>query len=318
MDIVAIVLALVVVVGVVAYLFSTRKQKMKAAEAQTGTAAGLGLSTSRDLFEAETGHRAPVAEFHVKGDEAIVTFDVPLPEDEDEVLHDLLVDEAVEVVREKRHTLPIADVEVIVAFAGRGEVREVGRTKLPSAGELPPPLAPTGLGLGKVARDPFASPFEDGADDHSVLYETKVDVPGDRLPPLSKEVRLPQGLERGLRAAGYDPDETEGPQFVLTLLRMFGYQVTEHSAPGSYVALKDGVSTYILTDAYEEGDHPELGDPVIRRFLADFGSSGADRGMLISDKYSPFSIYEIERHQPKIRFITRERIQRFIDSMALG
>ena len=318
MDIFAIVLVLVVVVGVVAYLFSARKRKMKAADAETGTAAGLGLSTSRGLFDAESGHRAPVAEFHVRGDQAVVTFDVPLPEEEDEVLFDLLVDEAVEVVREKRHSLPIDDVEVIVAMAGRSDVREVGRTKLPSAGELPPPLGPTGLGLGKVARDPFVSPFEDRSDDHSVLYETKVDVPGDKLRPLSQELRLPKGLERGLRASGIDPDSAEGPQLVLALLRMFGYQVSEHAAPGSYVALKDGVSTYIFTDAYGEGDHPELEDAVIRRFLADFGSSGADRGMLISDKYSPFSIYEIERHQPKVRFITRERIQRFIDSMALG
>jgi hypothetical protein len=29
-------------------------------------------------------------------------------------------------------------------------------------------------------------------------------------------------------------------------------------------------------------------------------------------------IHEIEANQPKIRFVTRERIQRFIDSMALG
>ncbi len=222
------------------------------------------------------------------------------------------------MVREKRHTLPIDDVEVIVALAGRGDVKEVGRTKLPSAGELPPPLAPAGFGLGKVARDPFASPFEEEEADHSVLYETKVDVPGDQLLPLSQEMRLPKGLERGLRAAGHDPDTTDGPQFVLALLKMFGYNVTEHTAPGSYMALKDGVSTYILTDAYDEGDHPELEDKVIRQFLADFGSSGAERGMLISDKYSPFSIYEIEGHQPKVRFITRERIQRFIDSMALG
>jgi hypothetical protein len=29
-------------------------------------------------------------------------------------------------------------------------------------------------------------------------------------------------------------------------------------------------------------------------------------------------IYEIESNQPKVRFITRERVQRFIDSMAMG
>lgn len=314
----AVVLVLVVVVGIIVYLFRSRKQKMKEAEDQATTAVGLGLSTSKDLFEAETGHRAPVAEFHVHGDEAVVTFDVPLPYGEDQVLHDLLVDEAVEVVREKRHTLPIDDVEVIVAKAGRGDIREVGRTKLPAAGELPPPLGPAGLSLARVARDPFASPFEEEEADHSVVYETKVDVPGDKLAPLRKEMNLPKGLERGLRTAGHDPDAMDGPELVLALLKIFGYHVTEQALAGSYMALKDGVSTYILTDGYSEGDHPELADSTIRQFLADFGSSGAERGMLISDKYSPFSIYEIENHQPKVRFITRERVQRFIDSMALG
>ncbi len=317
MDGFVVILVLAVVFGIVLYLFSSRKKKMRDADKAT-TAAGLGLSTSRDLFEAETGTRAPVADFHVHGEEATVTFDVPLPDKEDQVLHDLLVDEAVEVVREKRHSLPIDDVQVIVAMAGRGEVREVGRTTLPSAGELPPPLPAAGLGLGKVARDPFASPFEEEEADHSVVYETKVDVPGDQLPPLLDELKLPMGLERGLRTSGLDPESTGGPDFILALLRIFGYSVSEQALPGSYIAIKDGVSTYILTDAYEAGQHPELEEAVIRRFLADFGSSGAERGMLISDKYSPFSIYQIEVHQPKVRFITRERVQRFVDSMALG
>ena len=311
-----IALVLVIILGVVFYLFRARKRIKDADDGST--AVELGLSTTRDLFEAETGGHAPVADFHVHGDEAIVTFDVPLPEEDDQVLHDLLVDEAVEVVREKRHTLPIDDVEVIVARAGRGEVREVGRAKLPSVGELPPPLPAAGLSLAKVAKDPFATPFEEEEVDHSVVYETKVDVPGDRLPPLRDELKLPAGLERGLRKSGHDPDTSEGPDFILALLQMFGYAVSEQAIPGSYMAIKEGVSTYILSDAYENGQHPELEESVIRRFLADFSSSGAERGMLITDKYSPFIIHEIESHQPKVRFITRERCQRFIDSMALG
>ncbi len=74
----------------------------------------------------------------------------------------------------------------------------------------------------------------------------------------------------------------------------------------------------MLTDAYDRGDYPELDESIIRRFLVDFQSSGADRGILISDKYSPYKIHEIEGHQPKVRFITRERVQSFVDSMALG
>ena len=69
---------------------------------------------------------------------------------------------------------------------------------------------------------------------------------------------------------------------------------------------------------YKAAQHPELEEDVIRRFLADFSSSGAERGILITDKYSPFMIHEIEANQPKVRFITRERFQAFVDSMALG
>jgi hypothetical protein len=262
-------------------------------------------------------HRPPVASFHVVGEEAIVTFDVPLPEEEDEVLHDLLIGEAIEVVREKRHSLPIDDVRHVVVKAGRSEVREVGRHKLPAPGELPPPLLDSGISLANIAHDPFAAHFdEDG--ESGVTYGTATNVPEDELGPLRDELKLPKGLDRGLRAIGTDPDELGGPGFVLALLRMFGYAVTEQSHEDSFMATKGGVSTYILTNAHVAREHPELDERVIRRFLAEFGSSGADRGLLITDKYSPFMIHEIEANQPKVRFITRERVQRFIDSMALG
>lgn len=313
-----IVLALAVAGLVVFNLFRNRKRRMAEAAQAGSTAAAAGLSVSRDLFEAEVGHHAPVSSFHVVGDEARVTFDVPLEDDDDEVLNDLLVGEAIEVVREKKHTLPMDEVHHIVVFAGRDPVREIGRTKLPSPGELPPPAPGGGLSLTHIARDPFAAPFDEGSTDHGVAYETRSDVPADELPPLRADLKIPKGLDRGLRALGTDPDRLDGPEFVIALLRMFGYGVTEQAHPGSYMAVKDGVSTYIATDAYQKGEYPELEEGVIRRFLAEFGSSSADRGMLISDKYAPFLIHEIESNQPKVRFITRERVQRFIDSMALG
>ena len=318
MEVFVTVLALAVVGVVVAYMFRSRKRRMAEAEKAGSTAPAAGLSVSRDLFDAKGGHHAPVESFHVVGDEARVTFDVPLEDDDDEVLNDLLMDEAIEVLREKRHSLPIEDVHHIVVLAGRDRVREVGRTRLPSPGELPPPALDSGLSFTHIARDPFAAPFEDDRPDHGVAYETRADVPADELPPLREDLKIPKGLDRGLRALGTDPEELSGPEFVIALLRMFGYRVTEQAFPGSYMAIKDGVSTYIATDGYEEGQYPEIDDAVIRRFLADFGTSGAERGMLISDKYAPFKIHEIEANQPKVRFVTRERIQRFIDSMALG
>ncbi len=313
-----IVLVFAGVIFLMFNMFRNRSKRMKAAEQESHSAAAQGLSTSRDLFEAEMGHRAPVEEFHVMGNEARVTFGVPLGDSDDEILNDLLGDEAIEVVRDRRHSLPIDDVDTVVAFAG-SPPREVSRRKLHAPGELPEPLGEMGgLSFKNIAHDPFAAPFEEEGVDHSTLYSTRSDSPPDELAPIREELNIPKGLDRGMRALGTDPDELNGPEFVLSLLRMFGYGVTEQAYEGSYMALKGGVSTYIVTDAYKKGDHPELEEGVIRRFLADFSTSGADRGMLITDKYSPFMIHEIETNQPKVRFITRERTQRFIDSMSLG
>ena len=313
-----IFVVVLVAIGLLLFnMFRNRKRRMKEAERESKTAAARGLSVSRDLFEAEVGHHAPLESFHVVGEEAQVTFDVPLDDEDDEVLNDLLEGEAIEVVRQKRHTLPIDDVKEIVVFAGREKRREVARHELPAPGELPPPLLEAGMSFSNIAHDPFAAHFDEGAD-LGLTPGTAVQVPEDELPPLVEELRIPKGLDRGLRALGTDPSELGGPEFVIALLRMFGYGVTEQAYDGSYMATKSGVSTYIETDTYKSGDYPELDEGVIRRFLANFGSSGADRGMLISDKYSPFLIHEIETNQPRVRFITRERVQRFIDSMALG
>jgi hypothetical protein len=291
-------------------LVLSRRKKLKqlmATEAPTPAAPAALLEP--------TAPRAPVVDFHVHGDEARVTFDVPLPDENDEVLNELLIDEAVEVVREKRHTLPIDDVTEIVVFAGKPEAREIGRTQLPAPGELPPPIRVPGFSYVHLAPDPFAEEFEI---DHTVLYDTKVDVPADELPPLASEVRLPEGLARGLRTTGTDPETASGPELILALLRMFGYSLTETSSGDTFMAAKDGTTIFIRTDAYGPGDHPELDEGVINRFLADFSTSRANQGILVTDKYGPTRIYEIEKRQPKVRFITRERTQRLIDSMALG
>lgn len=316
MDGFAIFLVVVVLGLVIFYLVRSRRRAAERLEQSSGAAPAAGLATARELFD-DSAHHAPVEEFHVAGEEARVTFGVPLPDDDDQVLNDLLMAEAVEVVRQRRHTLPIDDVNHIVVYAGIDEPQLVGRTKLPSTGELPPPEVMAGLSLSHVAHDPFAAPFEERSD-HSVVYDTRADVPADELGSLVDELKIPKGLERGLRAAGVDPEQMTGPQFILALLRMFGYSVTEQAQPNSFMGVKDGQSIYILTDAYEPGEYPELDESVIRRFVVDFQSSGADRGMLISDKYSPFMINEIEGRQPKVRFITRERVQSFVDSMALG
>jgi len=316
-DKLVIVVILAAAVYVVFYLFRSRSRRMKEAQSQSATALAQGLAVARDLFEPGSGVRAPVESFHVVGNEARVTFDVPLGDSDDPILHDLLADEAIEVVREKRHTLPIDDVDHIVIFAGRDPVREVARRKLHAPGVLPEPVPELGVSFAHIAHDPFAAPFEEETD-HSVHYGSATRVPADELGPISDELKIPAGLDRGMRALGTDPAQLSAPDFVLTLLKMFGYAITEQAYEGSFMAVKGGVSTYIETDVYEKGNYPELEEKVIHRFLADFGSSGADRGMLVSDRYSPFMIYDVEANQPKVRFVTRERVQGFIDTMALG
>jgi len=313
-----IIFLFIIIVAVVAWsLARNRKRARERLDEAAATAPGAGLSISRDLFDSDTSHHAPVADFHVRGEEARVTFDVPLGEEEDAVLNELLLDEAVEVVREKRHNLPIDDVTAVVALAGRPEPREIGRAQLPAAGELPPPVAEGGLSFAHVAHDPFAAPFEEHSD-HSVMYETKSDVPGDELGPIVEELKLPEGLQRGLRAVGADPGSASAPDLILALLKMFGYRVTEQADDNSYMAIKDGVSTYILAEPHVKGGHPELDEAVINRFIATYGACGADRGLLLTGKYGPFLVNEIEMRQPNVRFITRERVQAFIERMALG
>lgn len=261
------------------------------------------------------GSKAPVAEFHVSGTEARVTFDVPLDDEDDEILNELLVDEAVEVVREKRHQLPISDVHEVVALAGRGNIREVGRTKLPSPGVLPPPPPVSLLHLGNVTHDPFAA---ENANEHAVAYDTKSTVPSDDLPPIGEELRIPKGLERGLRATGVDVQTASGAEIIVGLLQLFGYNLDTSSGSGSYTANKGGESTLVVVDPYETGGHPEVSEEAVKAFTGRFSMSGASRGVFVSEKYAPYMIYEVEKREPKIRFLTRERLQEFIDSMAIG
>ena len=93
MDVVGIVLLLAVAGFVLFNLFRSRKRRMEEAERSGSTAPATGLAVSRDLFEDNAQH-APVESFHVVGDEARVTFDVPLDDEDDEVLNDLLMGEA--------------------------------------------------------------------------------------------------------------------------------------------------------------------------------------------------------------------------------
>jgi hypothetical protein len=258
--------------------------------------------------------RPSVAEFHVSDGSARVHFEVPLPgEGADEVLTELLGREAVEVVREKRHTLPIDDVHRVVALGRRGpDWSEVATIDLDTPGELPPPMLPELI--PHAAHHDF-DPFEK-------LSELPQQAPGLASVAKGEELgglalRLPAAASAGLRAQGVDPVSADAPSSVIGLMSLAGYAVTD-AGPDTFSAIRAGERTLVRVVPHRAGGHPELSESEIRKFVVDFGASGSSRGLLITEKYSPFEIYERERRDPRVRFITRERLQAFADALAIG
>ncbi len=254
--------------------------------------------------------------FHVRGDEAQVTFDVPLPPGEpDPVLVDLLLDEAVEVVHAKRHTLPITDVTKVVVFAGRGdEARRIGKLSLKEPGELPPVVAGPTLRFSSFGFDPLVQQFEEEPASPPVLAPKPS---SDALGPIGEELRIPRALDIGLRAQGIDPATMTAAEMVKGILVLFGYSIVAGTETATYTASKEGTATFVREDVYKPGDYPELDESTIRSFMVGFVNARADRGLLVSAKYAPFAIYAQEQREPRVRFVTRERLQKFIDAFSL-
>lgn len=264
-----------------------------------------------------SGPRPHVVGMHIQGSEAHVTFDVPMPDGGDDVLAELLVGEAVEVLRERKHETPISTVETVIAYAGRPAPDEVGRVTLPGAGELPDESETMSmLSLSSIADDPLSVQFEGPGDAGPAGSEAR--SRGDSLGPLNEELRIPKAIDAGLRTQGIDPSTMSAAQLVTGTLTLVGYQVTPGPAAGTWYAEKGGSKTFIREVAHADGDYPELDEDAISRFMFEFQSASADRGLLVTEKYGPFSVYDRERREPRVRFLTRERLQKVVDSLALG
>ncbi len=256
--------------------------------------------------------------FHVVDNEALVLFDIPLPAgDPDPVLRDLLFHHAVELIRDrKRRGQPLDGITLVRVSAKRAGLDvEIGAIDLSAPGGLPEVELPILLPIG-------ASPDDDplrklGESDIEKVIVPAAAIDADQLGPLGEELRLTVGLMAGLRSLGVDPENMTVTEFGLGMLELAGYTVTGRD-DGTYVATGGGSSTFVMFVPHEPGGYPELSRKAIAEFLVRLSSARTDRGLLITDKFGPYEIYKKERANPRGRFITRERLQAFVDSIALG
>jgi hypothetical protein len=274
-------------------------------------------TTTQPIADGVTVKR-PSADFHVVNDVARVVFDVPLPEGgADPVLRDLLLHQAAELMRDrKRRGQPLDGVETIRVFAKRGTAEdEVGRIDLTTASELPEIATPIPLAR-HVAEDHDPLRGLDDADIKTVVSAAE-SAARDQLAPVGSDLRLTAGVDAGLRSLGVDPGQMTATQLGLGLLELAGYTLNGRGE-STYVASGGGTTTFVAFVDHESGTYPELETAAITEFLVGYANARTDRGLLITDKFGPYEIYEKERANPRCHFITRERLQGFVDSIALS
>jgi hypothetical protein len=267
-----------------------------------------------------------VNEFHVSGDTASTVFAVPLGDAEaGEHLVELLCASAVEYVRDKtRDGFPLDGVRHIEVSAMRGDVSEVLCTiDLPDVGVLPDRDEKA---LIETSHDPIAAV-------HDVIADTSVAPQSgstSTLEPIAQVVRLSGPTDAHLRSIGVDTDTMALDDLVLGLLRVSGYDVhvgrsgmaglagVQGGKADLYGLTRDGKSTMLLILSHADGSHPELDDSVLVKFAVEMAQINPDQAILVTDKYSPYSMYEREKRDKRLVFITRERLQAFVDSFGLA
>ena len=308
--VIGVVIVVALVAGVVVVVMSQRKPGGSTGGRSSGTTDAPGTSTRA---------RPKVGEFHVKGDDALVYFEVPLPPGgAEEMLRDLLIREAVEVVHEKQsRDLPMDQLHRVRAFArSNGAWAEVGALELDQPGKLPrrdamPDIVPHASATG-------FDPLADAAEQDFKVEPGVADISTEKgLAPIGKELRLSASIDAIVRSQGVDPETMSAVDLTMALLQVGGYAVSP-IGDNAYVATRAGTQTFLRVVPHEPGAYPELDESAITSFLIGFGQNPAERGLLISDKFGPFVMYEKERREPRVKFITRERLQAFVDSFVAG
>ena len=260
----------------------------------------------------------PEHEFHVIANEIRIDFDVPLPvRGVDEVLSELLSHHALEIIKDRRHRgQPLEGIAIAQVSAKRlGESVVVAKLDLSEPDDIPevkmPALLPR---LGAAGYDPLAR-FGEGEEKNLLRLAEKRS--SDDLDPPGSFLHLTMGVTAGLRSMGIDPEMMTVTELGKGLLDLAGYTLTG-KGDGTLVASGMGTSTFVYFVDHVPGEHPELSRQTIAVFLVAFSKARTERGLLITDKFGPYDIYQKERANPDCFFITRERLQGFVDSVALS
>lgn len=259
-------------------------------------------------------------DFKVEGATAHVYFDTHIPaEGADDVLAGLMGREAMRVFEEKAGHLPLEAVKHVAAHGHQGD-----ETVQVTTVDVKQPVEMDHMDVPSDDDVVLAAEVESLSDDPlAVLHEMEFGRGSgyrggsDDLPPLSSELEIPAKVVDAVAGSAGSIAGMSLQDFITGLLRTAGYEV--NAAPdGTGTARKGGVSTYLEFVEHAAGSHPELDDVSVDAFIVKFMSSGAARGMLFTPKFGPYAIYEKERRNDKVKYMTRERLQAFVDSVAMG
>jgi hypothetical protein len=312
LNVVAIIVFAVVAIAIVALLVVAVKS--------------FGQSAQQAVAPAPTLPQRPsplVTDFHVKGDTARALFSVPLGDGPaGEHLTNLLCANAIEYVRtRKADGLPLDGVHHIEVSAMRGDDPEVVCTvDLPGAGELPDSRLNV---LVELEHDPIAHVA-------SVVADTTVttSAPATKtLKTVSEFIELSGPTEAHLRSIGLDPTDMSLKDLVIGLLRVSGYDVavgrtgfslSSAEKAGIYGLQRNGQNTVLVIIEHVVGTYPELDEKILSEFAVGVAQVNPDVAILVTDKYSPYAMYEREKRDKRLVFITRERLQAFVDSFGIS
>ncbi len=290
--------------------------------------ASSDVSAGSDSSQVARDQQRPIlADFHVRGDSVEIYYAVPLPDGEiDDHLRNLLCYDASRVLHEKRaRGLPIAQVTRATVFGRRGDdAVQIGARDFEEPGLIPEIAAPELVPHASIAGyDPLAHL---GEQEFEVRVGVADGVSKEALGSFLDGITVAKSVETRLRAAGVDPTNVSLTDFALALLKVGGYEVVLGRAGVSipsggtaemYTTRKAGSETLVVIVPHGHGEHPELSERVVNAFVIEVAQQNPQRALLITDKFSPYVVYEEERSDPRCRFITRERLQAFVDSFAL-